>query len=453
MSGPKCFIIVTREEIMAICRRHLSDVDTAITNLQALAERHGRLDRQLESNLEQRRRKLQDLFDSEQYRELQKQTPAHTAFLETELTRMKAEVTSAKERARQRRRRVADGARSLELAFRNQNQSVSADIAAIVRESQTAAEADLESLEARLATALQGLQAGGSSISADEDLVRRLAVGTSTVSLEAWLASRPTPQVDPRLERLMAEIEALDEPAEAAPYLARAAALDAETDAARRTLLTDSLMLDLAARAEHRRVTEAARTMLQRALARLATIDIAASHALSAKIEQELVSPRFDRAESLAAAASNLFETEIRERAAAARRRAMLEGLAALGYEVREGMATAWVESGRVLVRKPGNANYGIEVAAPPDASRIQARVVRRQGTAPDATRDVEAETLWCDEVERLQMHLEQAGASSHIELARRPGEVPLKVVELPGENIVDIDEHDDRVLKERTLS
>jgi hypothetical protein len=38
--------------------------------------------------------------------------------------------------------------------------------------------------------------------------------------------------------------------------------------------------------------------------------------------------------------------------AAVERRRAVLEGLASLGYEVSEGMATAWVKEGRVVLRK-----------------------------------------------------------------------------------------------------
>jgi hypothetical protein len=40
-----------------------------------------------------------------------------------------------------------------------------------------------------------------------------------------------------------------------------------------------------------------------------------------------------------------LIEAEVRAMAAEERRRAVLEGLAGLGYEVSEGMATAWVKA------------------------------------------------------------------------------------------------------------
>ena len=55
--------------------------------------------------------------------------------------------------------------------------------------------------------------------------------------------------------------------------------------------------------------------------------------------------------------------------AATARRKAVLGGLAALGYEVRETLATALAREGRIVVRKPGTQDYGVELAAPVDGA------------------------------------------------------------------------------------
>jgi hypothetical protein len=44
--------------------------------------------------------------------------------------------------------------------------------------------------------------------------------------------------------------------------------------------------------------------------------------------------------------ADALVQEELRVLAADSRRRAILQGLASLGYEVNEGMATAWVQGG-----------------------------------------------------------------------------------------------------------
>ena len=57
-----------------------------------------------------------------------------------------------------------------------------------------------------------------------------------------------------------------------------------------------------------------------------------------------------------------------------ARRRAVLGGLAKLGYEVRESMSTAWAQEGRLVVRKPNTTDYGVELGGPSDVSRLQVR-------------------------------------------------------------------------------
>jgi hypothetical protein len=43
--------------------------------------------------------------------------------------------------------------------------------------------------------------------------------------------------------------------------------------------------------------------------------------------------------------------------------RAVLGGLAGLGYEVSEGMATAWVKDGRVVLQKAASPGYRIELS------------------------------------------------------------------------------------------
>ena len=86
--------------------------------------------------------------------------------------------------------------------------------------------------------------------------------------------------------------------------------------------------------------------------------------------------------------------------AAVARRRAVLQGLASLGYEVTKGMATAWVEGGRVVLRKAANRDYGVELAGGAKSDRLQVRAVGfgSPGAVRDTSRDRDMETIWCDE-------------------------------------------------------
>ena len=120
--------------------------------------------------------------------------------------------------------------------------------------------------------------------------------------------------------------------------------------------------------------------------------------------------------------------------AAAARRQAVLGGLAKLGYEVRETMSTAWAQDGRLVIRKPDDTDYGIELGASPDVSRFQVRLVgsERPSAMRDARRDRDMETIWCSEFTRLQELLAASGDKVVIERAVEVGVQPVKTVAFP---------------------
>ena len=127
-----------------------------------------------------------------------------------------------------------------------------------------------------------------------------------------------------------------------------------------------------------------------------------------------------------------LIEAEVRAIAAEQRRRAVLEGLASLGYEVSEGMATAWVNDGRVVLRKASSPGYGVELAGGAQSDLLQVRAVAFGNSIEprDASRDRDIETIWCGEFERLQSLVAKDGGSLAIDHARPVGQFPLKLVE-----------------------
>jgi hypothetical protein len=113
----------------------------------------------------------------------------------------------------------------------------------------------------------------------------------------------------------------------------------------------------------------------------------------------------------------------------------VLTGLAGLGYEVREGMETAWAEGGRLVVAKPGATDYGVELAGPGDASRLQMRMVGAQRPAVPRSkeRDVAQETIWCNEVGELLHSTALAGTEIVIERALPVGAQPLATTDAIG--------------------
>jgi hypothetical protein len=133
--------------------------------------------------------------------------------------------------------------------------------------------------------------------------------------------------------------------------------------------------------------------------------------------------------EAAIAAAQAALDASRRRRAADARRTAVLQGLSSLGYTVTEGMATALAEGGRLVVKKPDMAGYGVEVAGGAEAERLQVRAVALSKVR-DTTKDHDGETAWCSDFSHLREALAAVGTDVVIEKALPVGKVPLRVVE-----------------------
>lgn len=136
---------------------------------------------------------------------------------------------------------------------------------------------------------------------------------------------------------------------------------------------------------------------------------------------------------TLISSARKALKAILTREAADARRSAILAGLSSLGYEVREGMSTAWAKKGRVILRKPSLADYGAEISSAADVERLQARAVAFDAQR-DTSSDRDVETMWCGDFGKLQGLLATQGGSIEIERALAVGAVPLKAVDRPFE-------------------
>jgi hypothetical protein len=141
-----------------------------------------------------------------------------------------------------------------------------------------------------------------------------------------------------------------------------------------------------------------------------------------------------DQVAAVRGEAEALLARRRQELAAHARRRAVLEGLASMGYEVNEGMETTWVDQGRMVLRNVGRPGYGVEVGSP-DAPRVQMKPVAFDagGVGPDPSRDRDAETLWCGDVAAIQARLARDGGELAIERSLPVGATPLKRIAVEG--------------------
>ena len=100
-------------------------------------------------------------------------------------------------------------------------------------------------------------------------------------------------------------------------------------------------------------------------------------------------------------------------------------------------MATAWAEDGRIVIQKPNEKGYGVELGSVADAERFQIQLVslEQSSEATKLSRDRDRETIWCSEFGRLQAFLEKSGSELIIEKEIPAGIKPLKQVEAASVN------------------
>jgi hypothetical protein len=458
MSGPKVVRIVTREEIQAVCRGLMRVFELAAAQLLQQAKRYDLPRTALEKDIASRRETLTMLFDDGQWRDLQKLAPAMTDYLVAEEKRIKLQAQAAAELARSNRRHLTDSARSLIIFLESAGKSIPDALRAIPREALQADEQQFASMQAIISREIQqetGRGSAGVLSAEDTELAKRLSVGGRGQTVAEWVALRQVATTDTasrRLDALLAEIETNEDAVVAQGFVARAAAIAGEESEQRRALLTDSLILDAAASAHRRHEQEAKFKRLQRMQASLEGLATGPAQAMASSIAKALQAKDTVSVDRLIAEGASLIGSETRDLAATSRRRAILTGLASLGYEVREGMATSWVRDGRVMLRKPGTPDYGVELGAPADAARLQVRLVGsdRPSTPRSAQRDRDQETIWCSEFGRLQDLIAKSSGELIIERAQPVGAIAVKTVAMgPSEGDVrDID----RQTNDRTL-
>lgn len=429
MSGPKAFRIVTRAEIIAICRRDLARLDAAVDNWTLSGTRNGTSAQSDFEKVAARRDELRRLLAADRFVELQKQVASEVAFLQADSERRIQKATEAAARANRDLRRSKFAAEALLQRL----QTLKIDIPADIRAELGGSAASSDRLEAAMAKALSLFPSSGTHGSVTErqrELAAKLGAGERRDTLQEWISRQPQQTEDPSLAQVdtfLSELSGLG--MDASAFTARVAALETEPPS-RRPLVADSLLLDLANAVKDGRTHLRLGNALRERLAELSAIKTPGASSLLAEIDAALRLPQKNNAEELIKRADKLIEEDLKTMAAAERRRAVLEGLASLGYEVSEGMATAWVENGQVVLRKAANPGYGVELSGgKSDLLQVRAVGIRGAAETPDASRDRDMEEIWCGEFDRLKALVAKAGGSIALESARPAGQFPLKVV------------------------
>jgi len=431
MSGPKVVRIVTAEELLALREAMLHRLDQAIARWQAQCEQVGERDASAVAAVMARRQALQALLadsDNTRYAQL---IEAEIAFLQADTRDREGRAVDRAAAGRQQQRRQRDNAAAVLKTL--QDRPVDAD-AGLLQALRALADghpgADAEAVLARAFALLAPPEEQATLSDGQRALAAALQTSAPILTLADWAAAQPA---DPgrearllRVDRYIAELQVLQGPAVAAPYLEALHHAEQETAPQRRNLLLDSLVLELAAASAAFAQRRVQLERLQDVASRLAALDPLDHAPLLAKVGACSTDTALPLLTALTLQCDTALASHQQALAAVSRRQAVLDGLASLGYEVREGMATAWQDKGAVVLKKAATPGYGVEVGGQADGGRLQVRAVALAADR-DRSRDRDIETLWCGEFGRLQALLHGQGTELVVERALGVGEVPLK--------------------------
>jgi hypothetical protein len=434
MSGPKVVRIVTREEILAVCEQHLARLDATIEGWTECGKRSNAIDKADIAAVHKRRDELRGLLDASAFLDLQKAVPQEIKFLEEDAQARLAEAIerAAAERTRKRRRCAAASAviSKLQIAGKDVPTELVSSLEKIAAGHESEASTD------RAFTDAYAILAGNSPDVAQErtrQLAARLAEGERATSFDEWRASNLDRDDDERLTRidnLIIELGSLGA-ANGEIFERRIAAIGAEPSQARKRLLTDSLVADLANATRVARENNYLLAKLREHLAEVAHFSSEAARALAADLKIAITASTAAQAKELIASATVLITSELNRLAAGARRKAILQGLSSLGYEVHEGMETAFAKGDAIVMRHANTPGFGLEVNGSPEAERLQMRVVAfaPPGLPRDVSRDRDIEVQWCGDLNKLKELLGSVGGEIAIERSVVAGAIPLKAV------------------------
>jgi len=431
MSGPKVVRIVTREEIIAICEGHLRRLEQAVSRWEAQAEKLGQLNEQERAATRARQTRLRTLLTEDQFRALQKAVPIEIEHLRRDqLAREERAVLQATAQ-RQHQRRLQENAALLLKALGSRPDTAPQVVQALT---QLADGAQLDNAEQLLAQGFAQLSNDDKAQDLDEQqraLAQRLKDDAPAPDLNTWLAERAQATRDPRLQQIdrhIAELHLLQGAARAAPFVQALARAEAQAQAQQRNLLLDSLVIELADTSRDFQLRRDSLAKLHDLANEVGPHLDAGDAVLLEQVSQCTASTSHAVVSELTRRCEAILAAHVQAQAALARRAAMLQGLAELGYEVREGMTTAWADAGKIVLRKSATPGYGVELGGKAENGRMQVRAVALSRDR-DTQRDKDIETIWCNEFDRLQAMLQAHGSELLIERAMGVGETPLKEV------------------------
>jgi hypothetical protein len=433
MSGPKVVRIVTREEIIAICKGHLAGLNQAIQEWIKFCQANGVATEEEIAATLARPSALAKLLAEDRFEELQKAVPAEIDFLKADRQTRFERVAEKKAKALASQRRTEAAAAAILGALDRSGKSVSNDLRSSLEQIAAGHSTDTSAITQAFALLSEDKPAGVSEL--QRELASAHKENETRQTFNQWLASQSHTESEEefqRLDLLLAKLSVVLEDKAVSDFQERLRSLSSQEPSRNRSLRIDSLELDLGQAVSNARKRNEIEQRLKILAAQLSEIQGEEAHQWSQAILVRLNEP-LDALVELETKAQEVLAEALKEIAAGSRRQAVLNGLAELGYQVSEGMETGWVQNGRIVLKRALDTGYGVEIVGNVDSGRVQMRTVafRKPDSNGDKSSDRAAEIAFCSDVSKLQHEFAEEGSQIVIERALEIGATPLKTVPL----------------------
>ena len=298
-------------------------------------------------------------------------------------------------------------------------------------------EAALHSKSENLKTCVEDIEKHLEVIHADQVTEKMLSHAAPTQKIEDFLASIEPPimpdLIDGKLNELMRDIIALENSIDWRAIVEQAERIREENDRIHRDNLYTDLVIRCSGRLKDLKTISIWRGNFLELIDRASSIP-ADTKLLEFRKQLELTFKK-DLPVDLAPFQKDLdaiLNEAIARQEQEKKRRAVIESLSELGYEITGGMGVAEVKSGSLEFRKPGEDEYAISVTIDNKAEILETEMIRysetQDMTKQQAQRDIEMEESWCSDHAKAIKSLKSKGVDTGFLYKKRPGEHPVSV-------------------------
>jgi len=454
MSGPKVVRIVTREEIIAICKRHLAGVNEAINEWLKFCQANGVATEEEIAATLARQSALGKLLAEDRFLELQKAVPAEIDFLQADRQTRFERAAEEKAKALASQRRTEAAAAGILAALERGGKSVPSDLRVSLEQIAAGNSTDTSAIAQAFALLSEAKPAGVSAL--QRELASAHKRDETRQTFAEWLTTQSQTESDQefkRLDSLLAGLSVVVGDQAASEFQQRLRSLSLQEPSRNRSLLIDSLELDLAQTVSKARERNELEQRLKMLAAELLAIGSDEAKQFSQSINAQLQGT-LESLQEHEKKAKEILDQAVTQIAAQSRRQAVLKGLAHLGYQVSERMETAWVQNGSVVLKRKLQSGYGVEISGKIESGRVQMRTVafRKPNKSADVADDTAAETVFCNDVSKLQAEFAEAGNQILIERHAEIGTTPLKIVSLVDDRQEEFRERMPPVIRQRSI-